>query len=182
MRVVCIIPTENKRPAMLEEAIASVSAQTMPVELIIEGGEGNAWEKANRGITRSDADAFFLLSDDDKIHPSFAQATREAMERERADIVTTFMQLFGDEEGIHGAEDTPWMTSLVRKSMWERVGGYDVFAGVAADKEFYARCLKAGAKWVKLDAPLFLYRKHQGQWSHTADWKESNDYFAKKHV
>ena len=52
------------------------------------------------------------------------------------------------------------MTCLIRRSLWESLGGYDQINH--ADTDFYYRAVKAGAKLVYVPEPLFVYRFHAG--------------------
>lgn len=184
MNVCCIIPTAGERPEMIAETIASVAAQTTPVEIFImeEPRDLGMWERVNFAISRMKADTYFILCDDDKILPTFVEETVKMMEQTNADIVAPLMELFGDETGVHGPGNHPFITALIRKSAWEGVGGYDPVAGPAADADFYLSCEEQGRRWVTLGKPLFLYRSHKVKWSNKVNWDEYKEYVNKKHV
>lgn len=184
MKYSVIIPHENKRPEMLKEALESIASQTRKFDEIIEISKPkDTWEKINISVGASDCDAFVVLSDDDKLATTFLEETSEMMEKNGLDIVSTFLQNFGDDNTIHGPWDHPFMTTLTRRSIWKKVGGYDSSIGIAADADFWFRCQKAGAKRENLGKPLFLYRKHKNQWSNdkNAKWEDSKNKIIQRH-
>src|ERR1700728_2076431 len=100
MKIAVIIPTQYKRPS-LKETIDSVYEQTRrPDEVILLTSDDTIWEKMNRGVAMSHADAFVVLGDDDKLDPAFLQKTEAEMEK-GFDIVGTALENFGDESGVH---------------------------------------------------------------------------------
>jgi glycosyltransferase involved in cell wall biosynthesis len=167
MKVLAIIPTLGERDEWLKEAFESVESQTYPTDCIISRGKGRPWGRINKVLKDNPCDYFFVLSDDDKVDPTFVEKTLQFIGQ--ADICSTFLELFGDEGGIHGPDQYPFITSLIKYSIWDKVGGYDNNLDGAGDAYFYKKCLKGGARWVKLWEPLFKYRKHGGQWGHTTD-------------
>jgi glycosyltransferase involved in cell wall biosynthesis len=54
-------------------------------------------------------------------------------------------------------------TSLVSRTLYEIVGGYDVALFGHEDWAFWVKCLKAGAVVRRIPEPLFFYRRHAGQ-------------------
>lgn len=167
---------------MLKEALASIEVQTYPVsEIHVMEGPQEAWERVNMGVRKSKSDAFFVLCDDDLIRPSFVEETVKVMERWGVDIVSTPLENFGEQTGIHGCGEHPFVTALIRRSMFDKVGGYDPKAGLAADADFYYSAFEQGARWEKLGEPLFLYRVHGQQWSQNDLWSPYMDYIFRKH-
>ena len=57
------------------------------------------------------------------------------------------------------------LTCLIRRSLWEKVGGYDGTI-LHSDTGFFYRAIKAGARVVYAPAVLWSYRLHAGQLSH----------------
>jgi glycosyltransferase involved in cell wall biosynthesis len=182
MDTTIIIPTQGTRPEMIKEAIASVKAQTVPCELIIADEVGDL-EKFNRAVKKAKGKYILLLCDDDKLDPTFLEKTERLMDRN--DMVSTFMEVFGDvpigEHGIHGPDRYPFITTLFRKELFDKVGGFDTSIGPMGDVEFWWRCLQSGARWTKIAEPLFKYRKHANQDSNTCNWAESMKKVRAKH-
>ena len=169
---------------MLKEALASLEAQTVkPDEIIVmkEPKEINAWERVNMGVRKSKTDAFFVLCDDDMVAPTFIEETAKLMEQWNCDIVSTPLKNFGEADSVHGCGEHPFVTALIRRSLFDKIGGYDIKAGLAADADFYYSAFELGARWEKLGEPLFLYRVHDEQWSKNDEWPPYMDYIYKKH-
>lgn len=175
----CIIPTLGKRPMMLRQAESSAIAQTVPFkEIIIETQPGadhpdNQAMKINLGISRSMADAYVFMGDDDILSPNFVEVMSRKMEESGADIVSSFFTNFGDESGTHGPNAYPLCSTIVKRSMWEQAGGFPLNAGPAVDALFYFKCFDAKARWEKISDILYFSRVHKDQFSRTADWEMS---------
>lgn len=56
------------------------------------------------------------------------------------------------------------MTMLIRRSLWDRLGGHDPYMP-HSDSEFWYRACMAGATCVYVPQPLFWYREHAHQMS-----------------
>lgn len=192
------IISHASRTEFVDEMVLSCAQQTRkPKEVILlyrQFEDENIQSRMNRGIAMSTADAYVMMGDDDKLHPEFLEKTLAIMEEQEADIVYTHMQEFGDRNGIHGVADWSsfnfrthfgiFYSSLVRKSLWERVGGYDVRSGPFLDWDFWWMCKDIGAKAIRIPEPLFLYRTHGDQDSQTltGDMKTwSREYILSKH-
>lgn len=186
-KVTVIIPTQRKRPEWLREAHDSVRFQTRLADQIIitdENKEGyEPWNKMNNAIRRSIGDAFIILGDDDKLEPDFIQKTVDRMLRYNADIVGTQLMVFGDvrEEARHGFQKNPFITALCKKSMWEKVGGYDEEIGAMADADFWWMCREAGATIEKEPDTFFWYRVHETNDSKLHDLAACRERIFKKH-
>lgn len=180
MKVLVVIPTQGRRPEMLKEAIASAEAQTHPVEIAITCGHSSIADRLNAAIGRSRCDAFVILSDDDRLAPDFVEKTAAMLDG--IDIVYTDCMIFGNRNcKAHALGEfnqrnldrntVPLITSLCRKSIWEKVGG---FADVAFfDWDFWWRCCRAGASAYWLKEHLWFYREHESQTSVQLDIAEA---------
>lgn len=172
----CIIPTLSERPEMLSEAVNSAKAQIVPFkEIIVESVPGreepdNQAIKINSGISRSTADFYLFMGDDDMLKPNFVERMTQVIGETNADIVSSKFENFGDSVGEHGPNAYPLCSTVVRRSLWERVGGFPLMAGPAVDALFYFKCFDARANWVKIGDVLYRSRVHKDQFSHTADW------------
>ena len=56
-----------------------------------------------------------------------------------------------------------------RRSLWEKVGGFDTSYHLAFDYDFWVRCFRAGARVAHLPATLTRFRIHAGQKSAAAE-------------
>ncbi len=158
IRVLVVIPTAGNRDRTLGEALRSVDGQTRPAdEVRVAGGESPFLARLNGAIAASDCEAFIVLCDDDLLDPSYIEKTARSMEETGADIVYTDRRNFTDdgrEETI--AQTYPPVTSLCRKSMWQKVGGYSEF--VNFDLVFWLKAKACGAQAVRVEEPLFYYQ------------------------
>jgi glycosyltransferase involved in cell wall biosynthesis len=55
-----------------------------------------------------------------------------------------------------------------RRSLWEKVGGFNTALHLAFDYEFWVRCFRVGARVAHLPVPLTRFRRHAGQKSAAA--------------
>jgi glycosyltransferase involved in cell wall biosynthesis len=162
MRVLVVIPTHD-RIKFLDEALISLEKQTKKAdEIVVIGNVGPSSPRSsiyipsdasfatrlNSVIERSDCDALIILCDDDTLEPRYIEKTTARMEETNADIVYTE---FNNEP----------VTSLIRKSMWKKVGGFCDIGFF--DWDFYLSCREAGAKREHLKEHLFTYRQHEEQ-------------------
>lgn len=177
-----IIPTRGLRGEWLKEAFDSIDRQTkQPVEVITAVGNDGVCDRINRAISSAKGEYILILSDDDILEDNFLEITSEEMEKQGVDIVATFIKLFGEDEGMHGPEKHPFFSSLFKKSIWEKVGGFDDEMLQMADVDFWVRCFNAGARWGITPRTFYNYRKHGDQDSGTANWDIARDAYLKKH-
>jgi hypothetical protein len=178
MRVLVVIPTHD-RVEFLEEAIASVRAQTrQPDKIVVTGNVGcghvtdtSLATRLNDAIEQSGCDAFVMLSDDDTLAPEFLTKTVVEMESRSVDIVYTDCRVFGQRHSYGAAlgewdgriddNTVPLVTSLCSVTAWRRAGGHvDV---PYFDWDFWWRCYYTGATAHWLREPLWNYRVHPAQ-------------------
>jgi hypothetical protein len=187
LRVLVVIPTHD-RTEFLEEALFSLKQQTRPANEVIVIGNvkprtegyatfipagGEVATRLNTAIKACNCDAFIMLGDDDKLEKDFIAKTAEVMERTGVDIVHTQYRHFGKENCVTGSAQHIPVTSLCRKSIWEKVGGYT--PGVPYfDWDFWWSCRDAGAKSVHIPEPLWRYRIHDGQVAESEETKKRN--------
>ena len=179
-----IIPHRNLRPQWLAEAKESLDAQTFRDFELIEA-VGEDLSKFNEGAAKAKGKYLMFLSDDDRLTPTFLEENVAWIERDGVGISSPFLENFGDvpegQEGRHGPVRFPLFTSLIRKSVWDSLGGYDPSMGPMMDVEFWWRCRKAGIRWSVCPGSFYYYRRHGSQDSATADWKQAWDRLLAKH-
>jgi len=174
---------------MLPDALASVWAQTHDDYQIIVNYSEKYWpSKINEAAAAAKGEYLLILCDDDMIAPTYLARTVQFMPH--ADIVTTELRTFGDSEQVWAPRpyafdhlkltSTPWITSLVRRSLWEELGGYDE-ALIYQDWDFWYRAFKTGAKCVRIHEPLFLYRLHVSQGTKQVDQAIAREQIYTKH-
>ncbi len=107
-----------------------------------------------------------------------------------ADIVYTDMERFGAESNIQPAapwhensfkqSPAPFITCLIKKSVWDTIGGWDPKQDYA-DYDFYYRAFKAGLKGYHHGKALFLYRIHHASGSFNMDHSAARAKMKAKH-
>jgi len=188
MRVSVIIP--GYRYEFIGETIKSLEEQTVqPHEILYEHSKDVAAKKINRLAKIATGDAVIVLSDDDKLAPTFIEKTSQAMDK-GADIVYTDMLRFGALNHVIPASPwtfenfkistVPWMTSLIRKDIFDKLGGWDADQEYQ-DYDFYYRCFKAGARHCHIPEPLFLYRIHDNSGSFNMNHDRARAKLTDKH-
>ena len=187
--VIVLSHRARTHPAMVRACLDSVLAQTYAdVQLVLQF-DADLWpEKLNRAVAAAEGEFVAILCDDDLLDPRFVAQCMKAAPL--ADIVYTDRLVFQDgadpQTGIdfrmHGPAQprdqcyrvrlTPDtftfgvslpMTILIRKTLWDELGGYDDMPH--ADGEFWFRAMLANARMVYVPQALFWYREHAGQFS-----------------
>lgn len=108
------------------------------------------------------------LADDDLLLPG-ALATLLAAS-EGADVVYAPPLVTGNEDRWWFFQAPPVIPSfgLIRKELWDRIGGYDESLTREEDRAFWVAALELGARFVRVDYPCWVYRQHSGNKSFAA--------------
>jgi glycosyltransferase involved in cell wall biosynthesis len=181
LRVAVLTPTLPERSSLLNQCVASVQAQTVPVYQhlvgVDEGREGPSVTR-NRLAASSDADWFLPLDDDDLLDPEFLAVLEPHLDG--ADVVYPWCRVEDH------AELEPWapnrlfrpdamlrfnyvpVTALVRAELWREVGGMPI-ADIAEDWLMWKNCLAVGARFRCVPEVLWTYRRglsgSRNQWA-----------------
>ncbi len=198
-----IIPSYNQAQ-FLDEAVASVVAQTYPRwELIIvndgspdatrevaerliarypdrrlklvDKPNGGLADARNAGIRASEGEYWLPLDADDAIAATFLEkAVSVLAARPDVGFVYSHIEHFGSETGVYRLppfdadtlvhlDNIGCVCSLVRREIWEQVGGYDTaMRDGYEDWDFWIRCVEKGWQGYRLPEVLFRYRKRAG--------------------
>jgi 2-polyprenyl-3-methyl-5-hydroxy-6-metoxy-1,4-benzoquinol methylase len=129
----------------------------------------------NTGFRAARAHLVLPLDADDKLDPHYLDATVETLQRNAdADCVFTDFQLFGaDTDTWRAAVHTPqamlhnqWIPgagALMRRALWERVGGYceaDELRCGNEDWDFWLSATAGTLRALHVPQPLYQYRQH----------------------
>lgn len=143
-------------------------AKKYPV-IIVEKENGGLSSARNAGIKVATGKYIMSFDSDDILRP---QALEKHLELAGEDkIVTLPLLAFGSENytarpkvatiNILLKTNCIYSNSLFSKKMWEKVGGFDeIMRSGWEDREFWLRCLGAGAKSVIGDYVALLWRRH----------------------
>jgi glycosyltransferase involved in cell wall biosynthesis len=152
----------------------------------------------NTAIRAGTGPAVLCLDADDFLHPDFLSATLEAMEKNGADCAFADFQLFGIENqvwrfGIKTMDDlartqgVPGAGTLMRRSLWERVGGYCEAPELRAgneDWDFWIGAANLGFSAAHVSRPLYFYRRHALSMSNSVlspiEW-QTREFILKRH-
>lgn len=115
---------------------------------------------------------YCLLNGDDAFEPTYVERTRPGMDDPQVGFVYTGVRYTGVRSGERTARPFDrgalrWSNyahgaSLVRKSAYDAVGGYDRgFSGHHEDWALWVAMVAAGRTGVAVDEPLLLYRQHE---------------------
>jgi glycosyltransferase involved in cell wall biosynthesis len=161
----------------------------------------------NQGVCRTRNNALALargeyilpVDSDNLIKPEFVYKAIEILDdRPDVSIVYSDSILFGEEEGVRIAGPFNLQRlmlnnfidncSVYRKSMTDRIGGYDPFDGIAGieDWELWLRAAFHGYKFHYINEPLFYYRILPGSLAHKLNANKIRSennvaYFEEKH-
>lgn len=129
----------------------------------------------NSGIRAAETDLVLPLDADDQLKPEAVELMVGAFEEDRAlEAVYGDAQLFGRSDDIltfpgppegqplrHVGDTIPGAGTMMRRSLWERLGGYDeddVLRHGREDFEFWMRAFEDGVVVRRIERPLYRYR------------------------
>lgn len=188
--VTVVVPTIPPRAAMLQRAVASVTAQTVRVDLEVEPDPGRAGSAAarNRALARVETDWVLFLDDDDQLMPNAVQVLTEAQAATGADVVSGgawIPQSPGHGEpvqppppgwidaGVVMARSVLHVTSLVRTRLAQTAGftrAHDPGTGADLDDYgFYRSLAAAGASFWRVPETVLIWHVHGANTSGRGD-------------
>jgi glycosyltransferase involved in cell wall biosynthesis len=152
----------------------------------------------NTAIHSGSTSTILCLDADDFLHPEFLCATLGAMESHSVDCAFTDFQLVGLESSVRtGAVGTlddlartqwiPGAGTIIRRSLWEQVGGYCEAAELRVgneDWDFWIGAATLGFSAAHVPRPLYFYRRYAISMSKSVlspvDWK-TREFIVKRH-
>ncbi len=146
-----------------------------PLKVITHETNKGLPEARNTGVKHASGELLVIMDSDDLIEPTFLQETLSVLKATGKDGVYTQMQLFGvrnylwDNEisliSLLAGEPGP-VTFLMKRKVFEAVGGYNQTLPLNSDHEFWVAALAEGMQFARVEKPLFKYRKHESSLSH----------------
>ena len=143
----------------------------------------------NTGISAGKAPTVVVLDADDFLHPDFLSATLSSLEQSNADCVFANLQCVGLVNSIWFSElrtprhlaESQWIPgagAIMRKAIWERVGGFCEAAELRVgneDWDFWIRAMSSGLRVAHVPRSLYYYRRRVNSMGPSvlapADWK-----------
>lgn len=176
-KVTIIIPyKKNPNRPWLQDAINSVP---LDCQLIVSEGPGMWAVQFNKVLPQVTGDYVKYLHDDDMLTPNCIEDSIRCLEETGADFIHgkaeelvvssgnrhTYIPPVKDggkkellhHNFIHSA------TTMYRKSVFDKLGGFDETLTDSEEYEFNLRCLNAGFKLKYCDSILAIYRRHSEQ-------------------
>ena len=153
-----------------DAATLAFLADVAPDINLVRKPNGGLSSARNAGFAAAQGSYVLPLDADDCIAPDMLARCAAILDADPAvDFVHAQIDVFGDERGVVrktwnrfeqlATNQLPYCM-LMRKSAWQRIGGYDeAMREGYEDWEFNLRLSKAGLIGVALAAPLFRYRR-----------------------
>ena len=179
----CVIPVKGDRP-FFGEAIDSLKAQGLGEELEIivqdadvepDAGQSDA---LNKGFAKAKGEWLFWLNADDVLLPGALKKVLDRINRDDGIEWIAGDTVYIDEKGLikdvrTDAKWRPWFESKIsvwtggpsaffRRSLWERLGGFDTGLKYVMDIDLWTRWAKAGEKFAALGDYVWGFRVHGG--------------------
>mgnify|MGYP001188597941 CR=1 FL=1 len=161
------------------------------------------YDAMNKGIARATGEIIGIINADDVLEPGALHRVADALMRTGADYVCSDLTIM-DEDGrpvrvqraetqwIDGRRDRfgrdwrmniglPHPALFVRRSVYERLGDYDLSFRLAADHDFVARLISSGQRGTYVDAPLARFRLGGLSSNRLLDCFREDERIARKH-
>lgn len=149
---------------MLEECRSSVRAQTFRSweHLVLEDVEGDGCAGTVNALAReARGEWLFLLADDDLLLPDCLESHVQVSTD--ADVVYGPPDVEGEDAAqFRGSPPSIPSTALIRRSLWERLGGYNQALVATEDRDFYERAMRRDvfARFQRVEHVTWKYRFH----------------------
>lgn len=184
MKPVVSVVIPSHRPHYRVLAEASVDAQTFQeIELVVRASPLWWASKPNEAMRAGVGEYLLFLGDDDVLLPGFVE---KAVHRARQgyDVVSTDCETFGEgwsQPARFGpvtleafrAGNPIWITSLVRRDLFDAVGGFDETL-IWYDYGFWYECFKSDAAFGHVNEVLWRHREgHPGKGTLSVDAVEA---------
>jgi glycosyltransferase involved in cell wall biosynthesis len=174
--ITVVIPTIAGREAMLARALASVQAQTMPCQVIVEldSDRRGAAAARNRALAKVDSEWVAFCDDDDEWYPNHLRLCARHARLTGADVVYPGYDIDGDDPiGCFGIPFDPFLlhrrnyipvTTLCRTELVRKVGGFsdrpDENGDPCEDWGLWLALLDAGATFSHLPQRTWLWHNN----------------------
>lgn len=149
-----------------------------PIRLVVQGANRGPSPTRNRGIEHARADLVMMLDADNFLYPRSLETLVAALKGSDAAFAYGILDVFGERSGL--LSYLPWdvdrlvrgnyidAMALLRKSAWEKVGGFDPSAdgtGGLDDYDFWLHLAAEGERGEFVREFVGRYRAHGASWS-----------------
>jgi glycosyltransferase involved in cell wall biosynthesis len=159
---------------------AACDACAGPLVTVLHRSNGGLSAARNTGAAGAATDYLAFLDADDLLLPHFARDLGDAIESERAAGRDDVSHAYGFEQ-VTGRYEYVWrcppwdpvrmllanlhpVTALVRRDVFEQAGGFDESLRTGhEDWEFWIRCIGLGYRGVRVEKPVFVWRRFSEQ-------------------
>lgn len=192
----------SHRKQFLNRAVNSVLAQTLPrdqLQLLVNYSPDPELFLTNWNDLCSIAKGEYvcILGDDDEMEPHYLDACIKTLDDTRADIAYSDVYYLDGHGNLLDVYRPPatitldtmrggnkiWSSSIVRRSVWQAVHGYDMGIPYVHDYDFWVRCLQASAKAEYVPIIGWKHYAHnEGRVTTTSDKTEAWRAFDTKHL
>lgn len=166
-----LTPTIPARARLLAECERSVKAQTFDNfehRILVDADQEGCSRTMNKLANESCGKWLLPLADDDLLLPGCIETL--LAHTADADIVYAPPLVTGNEDRWWFFQAPPAIpsTALIRAELWDQLGGYDESVLREEDRGLWVKALDVGARFVRVDAPCWVYRQHGGNKSFNA--------------
>ena len=171
--ITVVVPTIAGRETLLDRALASVEAQSMPSQVIVELDSDRLGAAAarNRALAKVDTDWVVFLDDDDVLKPNHLRACARHARLTGADVVYPGYDAVGEDPiGCFGIGFDPYLlrrrnfipvTTLCRTDRVRAAGGFqehlDVNGDPCEDWGLWLALFDLGAKFSHLPQRTWIW-------------------------
>ncbi len=159
-----------------QELLAGVGAGSSNIVLLRHEKNCGVSAAKNTAFAAAKGDLIVPVDSDDVLDPAYLEKMVEVLLRDDADGVYADFEMFGIQNYIGCTETRPmrilsgWFPPnpvLMKRSVFEAVGGYDTNFDLGEDACFWITAHTLGKKFVHLHEPLYRYRTHHQSGSMT---------------
>jgi glycosyltransferase involved in cell wall biosynthesis len=159
-------------------------------------------EARNQGFLAARGQYFLALDADDQLPDYTLELLSQALDKDPDIHIATGAMSLIEEDGRKWTSKWPWeepdfrhqiaqknqipYSSMYRRELWERTGGYRRRMRTAEDADFWTRAMSFGGRPAKvISKPTLIYTNHQSSMSHTeapVNWTEWFPWAAFEHM
>ena len=164
------VVVDDCSPARMVDQIVGTYNNSRIRSIRLDTNRGLAASR-NTGLQAGRAPLVLCIDADDFLHPEFLSTTVDTIERRGADCAYTDFQLVGlsndlwtwelkSPDELAKKQFIPGPGVLMRRSVWERVGGYSEELRWNEDWDFWIGAMHMGFSFERVPRPLYFYRRH----------------------